>query len=480
MSVFAKNIIKLSSGNALALLISVGCMPIITRLYSPDDFGIYAIYFSILGIIYPISTLRYNSAIVLPESDDEAFLVLILSLIAVICTTFLSFIIVFALNSLSLVDPEIITVLWWFPLGVLINGFLISIMFWGTRLKLFGSMAVSRCLDSIADRGLVLSLGLLFASNPLFLVMGRLFGPFVSFVQLARNSFKSGWPVPPLLVSTNEIIQVAKRYRDFPLFASWAFFFSWGGLQLIPLLLAAEFSAIVVGYFFLVTRILNAPTMLVGDAIAKIYMQKASEMTDHLDSGLADLSLFLFKMLLMMIVPFFYIIETYGIALFSWFFGEDWKQAGLYSQILISAFSVFLIVRVFSVLFDILEYQKARLKFSIISFIINIGVVMLLSNATHNIYITLCGYAISDIIINLVILRFLFNRLGISFFLLIKITLSSCLLFSPLLIGLLLSLKLDQFFVVIVIGCAVVAELFIITIFEKDTLILIIRKLKNT
>ena len=66
-SEFSRNVLTLVTGTTLAQAIPVLISPILTRLYSPEDFGVYAIYFSVLMITSVVATGKYEMAIVLPK-----------------------------------------------------------------------------------------------------------------------------------------------------------------------------------------------------------------------------------------------------------------------------------------------------------------------------------------------------------------------------------------------------------------------------
>src|SRR5690606_24858552 len=52
--------------------IPIAFSPILTRLYSPEDFGVLALFVSIVTIMSSIATARYEMAIVLPNSREES------------------------------------------------------------------------------------------------------------------------------------------------------------------------------------------------------------------------------------------------------------------------------------------------------------------------------------------------------------------------------------------------------------------------
>ena len=87
---FARGVSVLVGGTAGAQLLTVLAAPILTRLYSPEDFGLLAVYASLLGLIGVVASLRYELAIPLPESDEEAAHVMVLSLLILLGMTVLT------------------------------------------------------------------------------------------------------------------------------------------------------------------------------------------------------------------------------------------------------------------------------------------------------------------------------------------------------------------------------------------------------
>ncbi len=79
MASFIKNSLSLISGNIVAQSISIATMPLITRLYTPEQFGVFSVIMSIVAVLGPISTLRLNEVIILPDNNEEANNIFILS-----------------------------------------------------------------------------------------------------------------------------------------------------------------------------------------------------------------------------------------------------------------------------------------------------------------------------------------------------------------------------------------------------------------
>jgi len=83
-------IITLMSGTLIAQVIMFISIPILTRLYTPTEFGLYSTFTAVITIIGSISSLKYDQAIMLPKRDKDAEALLFLSTILTIVMTIIS------------------------------------------------------------------------------------------------------------------------------------------------------------------------------------------------------------------------------------------------------------------------------------------------------------------------------------------------------------------------------------------------------
>jgi len=121
---FARGVSVLVGGTAAAQLLTVLAAPLLTRLYSPEDFGLLAVYGSLLALIGVMSSLRYELAIPLPEDDGEAANLAVLSLILVGISALLSGVLVLLLDTAiadALGVPALADYSWLLPVGVLLG-----------------------------------------------------------------------------------------------------------------------------------------------------------------------------------------------------------------------------------------------------------------------------------------------------------------------------------------------------------------------
>ena len=71
-SSFMRDGITLMSGNVWAQVIAFASYLILSRLFSPEDFGFYNVFFSYIEVLVIVSTCKYELAVVLADNDREA------------------------------------------------------------------------------------------------------------------------------------------------------------------------------------------------------------------------------------------------------------------------------------------------------------------------------------------------------------------------------------------------------------------------
>ena len=140
-SAFATDVLKLVTGTTLAQIIVVLTSPLLTRLYGPEAFGFYALFASITGILGVIACMRYELAIMLPKTDEEAANLLGLCLLCVAVVSGLTIPALYfggdALLSLLRapgLGPYLILV----PPFVFISGVFLALNYWNSRGNHFG------------------------------------------------------------------------------------------------------------------------------------------------------------------------------------------------------------------------------------------------------------------------------------------------------------------------------------------------------
>lgn len=361
-SSFAGNVTKLVSGSIIAQSLGILVSPILTRLFAPEAFGIAALFTSITGIVAVISCLRYEYAIVLPATDEEAANLLCVCLISVLLVTSLSFLIISFTSNMIIIKlnvPQFKPYIWLVPLAVFMFGIFMSLNYWNIRTKHFGMISLGRITNSIASQTTKLTVGFAGYVTGGVLIGSMILGKVAATFFLASQIWKNDQTLFKSQIRLSKIISGFKRYKKFPMIDIWGGLLNTISWQLPALLLSMYFSPIVLGYYSLSSNVIRIPMRLIGGAIAQVFYQKASDTENKKQTAVIVENVFrrlvaigLFPMLFLTLI---------GEDLFSIVFGDRWSEAGVYTQILSPWMFFTFISSPLATLFAVFERQGSAL-----------------------------------------------------------------------------------------------------------------------
>lgn len=366
---FAGDVLKLVSGTTIAQALGVLVTPLLTRLYAPEAFGTLALFTSITSIIGVVACLRYELAIMLPESDEEAANLLAVSLASVVLVAALTLSLASFGASLMvrlLKAPELGPYLWLVPPAVLFGGVFQALNYWNSRTKQFGRLSVVRVISSASTNAVKLGAGVAGHATGGTLVGASVLGPAVSVLELGRRIWRDDGALLRRAIRCDDMLRGLRRHKRFPLYSTWGALLNSISWQLPAFLLSHYFSSAVVGQYSLGNRVLQVPMSLIGAAISQVFFQRAAVakaegvLARTVESGFRYLVAFgMFPLLLLMLV---------GHDVFVVLLGERWAEAGVYAQILSVWTFVWFISSPLSTLFSVLERQDLALANNLIIF----------------------------------------------------------------------------------------------------------------
>ena len=368
---FTSDVLKLASGTAFAQLLGILTTPLLTRLYPPEAFGLAAVFISITGIVSAVMCLRYEQAIMLPETDEEAVNLLAVSIgFAMLVSLLTAFIIWWGKTLLlrALNIDMLAPYLWLMPVAAWLGGVFNALNYWNSRTRQFGRLSVTRMVSSFVTAVATLGAGLIGIATAGAKIGANVGGQALAAIILSGQIWRDDRKLFIRSLHWRDISLVLKRYRKFPLYDTWSTLLNTASWQLPVLLLSSFFSPIVVGHYALGYRILQLPMNFVGTAIAQVFFQRASGA--YIQGKLDIVVESAFRRLVMVGLFPVLTLTIIGRDLFSVVFGASWAEAGVYTQILsIWAFFWF-ISSPLSTVFRVLEKQEFLLKWNLFNLII--------------------------------------------------------------------------------------------------------------
>lgn len=363
---FARNVVTLMTGTIFAQALLVLISPILTRLYGPADYGIAALYASLLGINTVVACWCYQYAIVLPENDEDAANLLALSIIICFGMAVLTLVLValFRIPTAKLLGaPKLAQWLWLMPLSLLEAGLFQALNYWSTRRKQFARLAARTITQSAVTASAQLGAGVAFHPGMGGLISGSIIGLLTATGQLAGQIFRDEGNIIKSYINREDMKRMFIRYKEFPIYSSWSGLLNTTSTMLPVLLLGYYFNPTVVGYYALGNTVMSMPMNLVGGSVAQVFFPRATEARRI--GSLDRLTLEMFQRLLAIgFVPIL-LITVVAPHLFAVVFGTRWWMAGEYVR-WISLWLLFVFISSpLSNLYVVMERQKDGLVVNI-------------------------------------------------------------------------------------------------------------------
>lgn len=367
MSNFITNVLKIISGSVVAQALGVLLIPIITRIYSPNDFGIFQLILAISGVLTIVSTFSYQFSIMLPKEEEDSINLVVLCIILVTLTSLLTGIVILFLpenidDILNL--PGASKYLIYLPIIVFLNGIFFVQNYWLSRKVRFGVIAGARVSNALLGKMFQIGLAKWIVS-PVSLLFGVIAGYMLADILMLKG-IKNDIGVLKK-VSILRIKELAIEYKNFPLFSSWSMIANTISPQVPTFLLALFYGTTVVGHYSLAYQVVNMPMSIIGNAIGQVFFQKVSEVKNgNLNEDMKTvveevykklISIGIFPMVLLMII---------GEQVFTFAFGESWSVSGTYVRILLPWIFLVFLSSPISTLYNIYDKQSIWLTFSII------------------------------------------------------------------------------------------------------------------
>ncbi|WP_191060956.1 lipopolysaccharide biosynthesis protein [Geminicoccus harenae] len=331
----ARNALTVTLGTLAAQALVIAITPLLTRLYTPADFGVLAVFTAVVSITGAVTNLRYETAIPLDGRDEDAAATFLAALLTGVATTCLVALVIVLLGD-RLVEaanvPGLQPLLWAIPLGTLGMAFYNATNLWAVRRQAFRAVAFSKLAQFACMAAWQLLHGWL-AKGPAGLVVGQALGQPAGIVNFIRSFDADD---RRLLRSTRmaAIRRALVRHRRFPLLLTPSLLLNTSAKMLPAVFLATLYGPVVAGQFGLAQRVVLAPVRLLGMSIGQAYLGAAPRLAR--EDRQAMLRLFR--------TTTFHLawIGLLGMAavaipapyLFALVFGEAWREAGVQLQIL--------------------------------------------------------------------------------------------------------------------------------------------------
>ncbi len=391
-SEFKKHFLSAFWGTALGQLILVAASPIISRIYSPEEFGMFSILFGYLTILSAVSTGRYELAIILPKSNKAAINIAMLALTVAGCVSAVVVAALFFIPETFFVNngiPHSSSLIYIAPVFIMSVALYQSAYCYHIRTKLFTRNSQGKVINSTTTSLFSVGIGLVYPLGNVLLI-GKSLGFFIASLYLI---FSKEVKKVIRYIRLRYMIMMMKRYSDFPKYSVLGTGVDKLGAQLPILLINSLYTSEMAGYYAFALNVIYVPMSFISIAVSDVFRQKISE---KVNNGLPIKEDYI-KMINILALISFLPLLLFGIispTFFKIIFGKEWETAGLLIRPVLPMLFFRFIYSPVSGLFIVLEKQKVYFYWQL-SFVFLTYLVFIIGKAMfESIYYVLFGYTI--------------------------------------------------------------------------------------
>ncbi len=396
-SEFSKNVATLFTGTLVAQSIPIIVAPILSRIYTPEDFAVNEIFLRLFAVGIVFATLRYEQAIVLPKENKKAISILFL----IFKIAFISSLFFFMLNLLfgkwvevTQQIPNLYYYLFILPVALIISANYQSLTYWGIRNKSFKQLSIAKGIVSSTNSGYRIAIGIVTSGHPIGLVSSLIFSQLMGVIALLKGNLKTFFSFSRNK-EKGELITIAKEYSDFPKINTLHALLDASREAIIVYLIFTFFGDMMLGLYAFTIRLMKLPLGMIGSAIGQVFFQKAAD-TVNQEGNLYFITLKAVKRLSLISLPIFIGIGLFAGWGFEFIFGDKWLNAGKIAQIITPWMFFLFLNSPLSQVPLIVKKQKEVFLISIIGFIFGVSSLLFGGLVIKEIYQSLLLFSITQ------------------------------------------------------------------------------------
>ncbi|MCT7530668.1 lipopolysaccharide biosynthesis protein [Aliarcobacter cryaerophilus] len=390
---FSKNVLTLMTGTTIAQAIPIAISPILTRIYTPEDFGVFALYLAIVSILVVFTTGQYDLAIMLPKYEKSAISIVKLSLIINTIFSISIFIVIFIFFDFfqSLSDKNSLGYfLYFIPLSVFLIGCYNTMNYWLNRKKQYKMLSTNKVIQSLTSSTSSMTLGIQnFGKDGL--IISQLLAQAVVVALLIKKIKMS------FLFQSFEklkIIAIARRYIKFPKITMMQSFFSNTTAELPIIIISSFFALKDAGFYSLAQRVVASPISIISSSFFQVFYQSFT--TEKNKQKFYKMK---FIKINAVLLPPFILLWFFMEPLFGFVFGEEWVIAGVYSQIILPLLYMKFLSNLFTTTTYL--YYERQIENFILSIIITITAIasLFIGVIIDNLFFGLIAMSVSNCLV---------------------------------------------------------------------------------
>lgn len=404
---YYRNFVTMLSGNALSQFIPFLIAPILTRLFTPEDFAVYSNFLAIATMVGIVAAGRLELAIPVTKDKKHAQDVVFTGLVITLLLTFVS--LLFPIFSEFFAEmyssPELADFLIYIPIAVMTFGLLGISTNWVLKHKKYSALSFSKIGQSLFGNGLSATFGYIgWGVDGLIFgwFIGQIAGVLVLILFMDKPDRNEGYNITTLKSTIRE-------YKDFPMINSLHAFTDIFATQfLLFWIITYTFGMKELGLFAMMHKYVRAPIGLITSSVSQIFYAEVSSAINNGKSPVPILKKTLTTSTAFSI-PFILVIVFLGPDIFDWYFGHEWRVAGEFARMITPMLFLLFVLSPISSIPILLNKQRLGYLFATMGYAINLSAFWFASEWGMNFNYGLLVYSIVFAIFQLFYLYWLYT-----------------------------------------------------------------------
>lgn len=400
------NILMVSGGTLFAQIFAIITTPVITRIYTTEEYGILTTFNSVLSILGIAGALKFELAIPIADDEKSAFQCFIISILALFFTTFIIF------SGLFVGGREVLEYLgaenlynycWVIPIGIFLVQYFAIVIQYSYRERNFKRISGTTIKQSIIGNTAKILFGLL-NIGPIGLLLSRIMSDSVGAFSLTKSiAFSESKEL-----TKESLIRTAKRYKRFPLFQLPSTIIGQVALNLPVFYIGKIYDSSTIGSFGLANTVVNLSMDLVGKSVGNVFYSEAAKLAKTNPVELKSLSNSIIKkMTILGLVPLIFLLFG-GKMFFRIAFGSQWEISGTFASILSIGIFFSFVLSPISRVYEVYEKQVCGLILNCLNLAMTALFFGVAQYMNLTVYTTLAGYTIIKSILS--VITFAYSR----------------------------------------------------------------------
>ena len=393
---FFNKFFTLTSGTLGAYILPIIFLPILTRIYNPNEFSLYAIYITIVQIISMFSTFKFDLAIPITSDYKDRAGLLRISILIMFSLTLVISLLLIVLSIFFEAFPLLLVSL--IPSGIILHCFYTHILYnWLLSKRKLKHISIGKIIFGVLSSSLPILIFIFFNLKGYFyIILSHQFSlSFILFLILINiyGSIFFKTLISVLNFRIDEFFRIFKKYKKYAIFSSPSSLMNIFGIWFPVLFFWFFFDEKYVSLFFLSHRAVSFPLQILGDSIGRIFYSEAAE---NIKEGILDEVITkYFNLLFHIAFPFIVISIVFSPYIFNLIFDSNWSEASLFVQILSPLFFIRLLGSPLSTIPTILYKQEVEFRFQLILFFVRL-ITLIIGAFFEDVLLTLTLFSIGS------------------------------------------------------------------------------------